>query len=98
MSGVPVSVASEFLSCLKSERAFDGAFIAMLQLLGFKSVAFTHGAYEFGRDFIGQFEEQGQKRQWSFQSKLGNMADAAWREVEPQLRAMSNVEFQHPMY
>jgi hypothetical protein len=82
-----------------TERDFDVPFIAMLHHMGFKQVHLTHGAYEFGKDFIARRTEDGVTTQWCFQSKAGNIAKKAWREeVSPQVQLMRTGTIVHPSF
>jgi hypothetical protein len=79
-----------------SERELDVPFMAMLRHEGFANVHLTHGAYEFGRDVVGQRVEDGQIVQYCFQSKAGDLGARAWREVNLQVHAMRVVNVAHP--
>jgi Restriction endonuclease len=46
-----------FLSSV-SERAFDQALLAVLRAHGFERVHLVHGQREFGKDIIGQRDEE----------------------------------------
>jgi len=58
-----------------SERAFDEPLVALLRVLGYSNVHLVHGQREFGKDVIGQLAGE----QWAFQSKAGDIGQAAGR-------------------
>jgi hypothetical protein len=62
-----------------TEREFDLPFLLLLPELGFYDVHYTHGAMEFGKDFIAKRIEDGRVVQYSFQTKAGNIGQAAWQ-------------------
>jgi hypothetical protein len=62
-----------------TERAFDLPFLLLLPEMGFYDVHYSHGAMEFGKDFIAKRIEDGRVVQYSFQTKAGNIGQAAWQ-------------------
>ncbi|MGE0494220.1 MAG: hypothetical protein AB7S38_33725 [Vulcanimicrobiota bacterium] len=91
------SAVSEFLDQLGTEREFDVPFLAMLRSQGFYDIQFTHGRYEFGKDFIAKREDEGETVQYLFQSKLGDVGTTVWRqELQPQCEEMLTVTIGHP--
>ena len=75
------NVLADYLSRLKSERAFDAPFLALLAAMGFYDLHFTHGQVEFGKDFIGKLDNHGTTTQYSFQSKCGDINQTEWRNA-----------------
>jgi hypothetical protein len=70
------------------ERELDLPFLLLLPALGFRDVHLTHGAVEFGTDFIGKKRENGQVVQYAFQSKAGEIDVRTWRnDVRGQLES-----------
>jgi len=75
-----------FLDSL-TEREFDAPLLAILAAQGFTDIHFIHGGFEFGKDVIAKKidAETGELRQYAIQSKAGDINQAGWREVRPQL-------------
>ena len=68
------------------ERELDLPFVLLLPALGFHDVHLTHGAVEFGTDFIAKKREDGREVQYAFQSKVGDIDLRKWRnDVRGQL-------------
>ena len=61
------------------ERELDLPFLLLLPALGFHDVHLTHGAIEFGTDFIAKKREDGREVQYAFQSKAGDIDLRKWR-------------------
>lgn len=82
-----------------SEREFDAPFIALLHHLEYTHLGFTHGSYEFGKDFVARSVEGGVETQWCFQTKAGDIKKSQWRtEVAPQVHAMRTGSVVHPNF
>lgn len=92
------NVLAAFLDNLPNERALDLPFLALLADMGFEDVHFTHGAMEFGKDFIAKRREGGQLIQYAFQSKAGNLSQGGWREVMPQMLEAVISGLSHPAF
>ena len=70
------------------ERELDLPFVLLLPALGFHDVHLTHGAVEFGTDFIAKKLENGRDVQYAFQSKAGDIDLRKWRnDVRGQLES-----------
>jgi hypothetical protein len=70
------------------ERELDLPFVLLLPALGFHDVHLTHGAVEFGTDFIAKRREDGREVQFAFQSKAGDINLSIWRnDVRGQLES-----------
>jgi hypothetical protein len=70
------------------ERALDLPFVLLLPALGFHDVHLTHGAIEFGADFIAKKTEDSREVQYAFQSKAGDIDLRKWRnDVKGQLES-----------
>ena len=80
------AVVGIFLDSL-SEREFDAPLLALLAAQGFTDIHFIHGSFEFGKDVIAKRADGGgqETRQYSIQSKAGNVGQADWRSIRPQL-------------
>lgn len=74
------------------EREFDAAFLALLKGAGYSNVHLLHGAYEFGKDFIGRKDGV----QHAFQTKAGDIGLAAWRLIRAQVEEMLWNDIAHP--
>ena len=74
-----------YLDNLKKERAFDANFLALLVAEGFYDIHFTHGALEFGKDFIAKRTDAGVPTQYAFQNKAGNIGASEWRDIRHQM-------------
>ena len=72
------NVLGAYLDGIK-EREFDLPFALLLPSLGYTDVHLTHGAVEYGTDFIAKKVEDGTLVQYSFQVKRGDIALATWR-------------------
>ncbi len=79
-----------------TERELDAPLVALLRRLGFDRVHLIHGAYEFGKDFIAQRNEDGVTYQYCLQSNSGNLGSGAWRSVRSQVDAMQTGTVAHP--
>lgn len=74
------NVLDGYLSGLTRERDFDLPLLALLAGMGFHDIHFTHGAGEFGKDFIAKRAEENGIVQYSFQSKCGDIGQKEWRD------------------
>ena len=86
-------VIAEYLRTLLEVEFFD-AFAAILRANNFYDIHRTHGAGEFGRDFIAKRLEDSVVYQYGIQTKVGNIGLAGWRDVRNQIediRLMTNV-------
>jgi hypothetical protein len=90
------NVLGAYLDRIK-EREFDLPFALLLPSLGYTDVHRTHGAVEYGTDFIAKKVEDGTPVQYSFQVKRGDIALATWRnEVRGQIEsALSGLPHPH---
>jgi len=80
-----------------SERDFDAPFTQLLETLGFYDIHFTHGPYEFGKDFIAKRAEP-QPTQYAFQSKAGDIGNAEWSKMRGQLEELADAGPAHPNF
>jgi hypothetical protein len=64
-----------------SERALDEPLMAVLRNRGYSHVALMHGPQEWGKDIVARKDDE----QWVFQSKAGDVGQAAWRQMTGQL-------------
>lgn len=81
-----------------SEREFDAPFLAILRSLGFFDIHPLHGQFEFGKDFIAKREENGEVKQYSLQSKAGDLDLRKWRELRNQLEEIRTTVLSHPNF
>lgn len=70
-----------FLDGITIERTFDEPFIALLRAEGYTDIRLIHGQYEMGKDIIARRDA----KQWLFQTKAGDVALSAWRDIRNQL-------------
>lgn len=81
------------------ERELDVPLRALLRAEGFYDIELVHGVSEHGRDFIAKRDDvDGARRQYSIQSKAGNLGISEWRGVREQLEDIRTVPLQHPRY
>ena len=86
-----------FLETLPDERAFDEPFKALLRQRGYYDIHLLHGAFEFGKDFIGKTRsEDGEVEQWVFQTKAGNIGRSDWQGIRGQLEEIRTNALGHP--
>jgi len=81
-----------------TEREFDGPFSALLRSAGFHDVVFCHGQYEFGKDFIAKRDHEGEKIQYGFQLKAGDITGSQWDKMYAQLDQLPNRLMVHPNF
>lgn len=85
-----------FLETL-SERDFDAPLLALLANKGYYDIHFVHGGFEFGKDVIAKRRtDSGTEIQYAIQSKAGDITQAGWREVRPQLEEAEYNTRAHP--
>src|SRR3954469_9774355 len=80
------------------ERELDPVLRLLLRAEGYDDVEFVHGVSEFGRDFIGKRDVGEERRQWSIQSKAGDLGIGFWRDIRQQLEDIRTVPLGHPGY
>lgn len=92
-------VVGTFLDSL-TEREFDAPLLALLASQGFHDIHFIHGSFEFGKDVIAKrvHPDTGLLSQYAIQSKAGDIGQAAWRDVRPQLEEAEYNTRGHPGY
>jgi hypothetical protein len=93
------AVVTTFLETL-TEREFDAPLLALLSAQGFTDVHFIHGGFEFGKDVIAKrLDADGTTlRQYSIQSKAGDLGQPEWRAVRPQLEECEYNTRAHPSF
>jgi len=91
------AVVANFVDSV-NERAFDAPLMALLRSRGFYDIHFTHGGYEFGKDFIAKLREEGVERQYVFQSKAGDFNLGGWAASAPQIELLRHSELAHPNF
>lgn len=93
------AVVKTFLETL-TEREFDAPLLALLASQGFTDIHFIHGGFEFGKDVIAKrLDADGTTlRQYAIQSKSGDIGQAAWRDVRPQLEECEYNTRAHPSF
>ena len=77
-------VVDQYLTTV-TEREFDAPLLALLRTAGFTNIHQLHGAFEFGKDFIAKRRDDGRVRQYTLQSKAGDLNLSAWRSVRSQI-------------
>ncbi|MDP9376790.1 MAG: restriction endonuclease [Actinomycetota bacterium] len=81
------------------ERELDIPLRALLRAQGFFDIELVHGVSEHGRDFVAKrHDDDGVLRQYSLQSKAGNIGIPQWRAVRVQLEDIRTIVLRHPMY
>ncbi len=80
------------------ERGFDAPLLALLRSHGFYDIHFTHGQYEFGKDFIAKRTESGRPVQYAFQSKKGDIGGSEWSSFFSQLWEAAGGRLTHPNF
>lgn len=93
------AIVGTFLDSL-SERELDAPLLALLATQGFTDIHFIHGSFEFGKDVIAK-RAAGHghvRRQYSIQSKAGNIGQAEWRSIRPQLEECEYNTRAHPNF
>ncbi len=64
-----------------TERQLNLPLLLLFPAMGYYDVHFTHGAAEHGKDFIAKKVENGEVVQYAFQSKIGDITQATWRNT-----------------
>jgi len=81
------------------ERELDVPLRALLRAEGYHDIELVHGVSEYGRDFIAKrADPSGAMRQYSIQSKAGDLGIGEWRKVREQLEDIRTVSIAHPMF
>lgn len=92
------SVIAAYVESL-SERELDMPLHAILRAEGYFDIEFVHGVSEYGRDFIAKRRDEDDRvRQYSVQSKAGDLGITEWRGVRDQLEDIRTVPMPHPLY
>lgn len=92
------NVLEDYLNSI-NERDFDYPLSSLLQGMGFYDIHFTHGAVEFGKDFIAKRIEDGTEYQYAIQSKKGDIGQGLWRnEIKGQLEEAISSDLSHPQF
>src|SRR5829696_6922696 len=81
-----------------SERQLDLPLLLLLPAMGFHDVHLTHGIVEFGKDFIAKRHEDGETIQYVIQSKAGDIDQAEWRAIQPQIFEAATNTLAHPSF
>ena len=81
-----------------TEREFDQPLLRLLRAHGFYDICFTHGQYEFGKDFIAKRVEDDEVVQYGVQSKAGNVSGGAWDAIHGQVEELTSTWLTHPNY
>jgi hypothetical protein len=68
-----------------SERQLDLPILLLLRAMGYYDMHLTHGNVEFGKDIIAKKREDGRTIQYVIQSKAGDIDQAEWRAIQPQI-------------
>lgn len=77
----------------------DYPLMSLLQAMGFYDIHYTHGAVEFGKDFIAKRVENNVEYQYGIQSKKGDIGQALWRnEIRGQLEEAIISDLSHPQF
>src|ERR1700730_10285137 len=97
MNGMLGGVVDHYLQGV-SEREFDMPLMALLVSRRFYDIHKTHGAFEFGKDFIAKREDDGVVYQYAIQSKAGDINLGAWRGVRSQIDEARYNRIAHPSY
>ncbi|MFZ1282923.1 MAG: hypothetical protein WAQ75_02240 [Propionicimonas sp.] len=92
-------VVAKYLETV-TEREFDAPLLAVLASRGCTDIHFIHGSYEFGKDVIAKRVDPvtGVLHQLAIQSKAGDINQAAWRDVRPQLEECGYNTRAHPAF
>jgi hypothetical protein len=81
-----------------TEREFDAPFIALLRFLGFDDIHFIHGPFEFGKDFIAKKRDAGERKQYVFQTKAGDIGITLWNGCRGQIDLLRTSVLAHPNF
>lgn len=92
-------VIEQYLDSISDERDFDLPFMTLIYQMGFYDIHWTHGKWEYGKDFIAKLDVNGQPIQYVFQSKAGNISLTKWRtDIAPQLQEAITNTLSHPNF
>lgn len=81
------------------EREFDAPFMALLRSKGYFDIHHTHGPFEFGKDIIAKrLDKAGNRLQYGFQLKAGDVNLSGWRDLKPQLEQIIYNKISHPSF
>jgi hypothetical protein len=92
------SVLANYLDSIKREKDFYPPFIALLATMGFSDICLLHGTTEFGKDIIAKRQIEDKTIQYVFQIKKGNIGQAEWREIQPQVLDAALNTLSHPNF
>ncbi|WP_339181100.1 hypothetical protein [Oceanobacillus sp. FSL W7-1293] len=81
-----------------TERQFDIPLLCILLKNGFYDIHFTHGSFEFGKDFIAKKREGDKVVQYFFQSKGGNIGLPDWGQIRWQIDEARINPLSHPSF
>ncbi|WP_418026502.1 hypothetical protein [Paenibacillus sp. JJ1722] len=81
-----------------NERQFDIPLLCILLKNGFHDIHFTHGSFEFGKDFIAKKIEGEKTVQYVFQSKGGNIGLSDWGQIRWQIEEARINPLSHPSF
>jgi len=91
------NVLVNYISTL-TEREFDIPLLCILFKNGFYDIHFTHGSFEFGKDFIAKKNVEGKVVQYAFQSKGGNVGVSEWGNIRWQIEEGRINPLSHPSF
>lgn len=91
------SVFESWISDLH-ERGFDTPLLQLLRSHEYYDIQFTHGQYEFGKDFQAKRREDGTVVQYVFQSKAGDIGGSEWDSIFGQLFEAAGGRLAHPNF
>lgn len=92
-------VVSQYLDSINDERDFDFPFMVLIHEMDFYDIHWTHGKWEYGKDFIAKLDIDGETVQYIFQSKAGDINLSKWRnDIAPQLQEAITNTLSHPNF
>jgi hypothetical protein len=91
------NVLADYIKTL-TERQFDLPLLCILLKNGYYDIHFTHGAFEFGKDFIAKRKEEEEEVQYVIQSKGGNIGLADWGQIRWQIEEARINPLSHPSF
>jgi hypothetical protein len=91
------NVLASYIETL-TERQFDIPLLCILMKNGFYDIHFTHGMFEFGKDFIAKKVEGDKVIQYVFQSKGGNISLSEWGQIRWQIEEARINPLSHPSF
>jgi len=80
------------------ERDFDEPLLAILRSRGFADIHYTHGPYEFGKDFVAKLKLTDETHQYGIQCKAGDIGGAEFDSIRGQLDELTSSRLAHPSY